>query len=102
MVLDEGHAYRGAFGCHTALVLRRLRRLCARAHGSEPLFIVTSATVRVVLIIGWPYTELYSAKLACLPSAVTCKQVYKTLCHVPPPPPPGLQPAPPRAPAAGR
>jgi DEAD/DEAH box helicase domain-containing protein len=43
--VDEAHAYHGAFGCHTALVLRRLRRLCARAHGSEPLFVLTSATV---------------------------------------------------------
>jgi hypothetical protein len=45
VVVDEGHAYRGAFGCHTALVLRRLRRVCARAHGSGPLFVMTSATV---------------------------------------------------------
>lgn len=26
VVLDEGHAYQGVFGCHTALVIRRLRR----------------------------------------------------------------------------
>lgn len=45
VVVDEGHAYHGAFGAHTALVLRRLRRLCARAHGSDPLFVVTSATM---------------------------------------------------------
>ena len=43
--MDEGHAYHGAFGAHTALVLRRLRRLCARAYGSNPLFVVTSATM---------------------------------------------------------
>jgi ATP-dependent helicase YprA (DUF1998 family) len=45
VVVDEGHAYTGAFGCHTALVLRRLRRVCARAHGSSPLFVMTSATM---------------------------------------------------------
>lgn len=35
VVVDEGHAYRGAFGAHAALVLRRLRRLCDRAYGSQ-------------------------------------------------------------------
>ena len=45
VVVDEGHAYHGAFGAHTALVLRRLRRLCRRAHGSDPLFVMTSATM---------------------------------------------------------
>ncbi|KAK9816796.1 hypothetical protein WJX72_005198 [[Myrmecia] bisecta] len=45
VVVDEGHAYRGVFGCHTALVLRRLRRLCERQYNSLPRFVVTSATV---------------------------------------------------------
>lgn len=45
VVVDEGHAYRGVFGTHTALVLRRLRRLAARAYGSFPGFVVASATV---------------------------------------------------------
>lgn len=31
IVIDEAHVYKGAFGCHTALVLRRLRRICS--HG---------------------------------------------------------------------
>lgn len=31
VVIDEAHAYKGAFGCHTALIIRRLRRLCS--HG---------------------------------------------------------------------
>ncbi|KAL6750271.1 hypothetical protein V8C86DRAFT_2817635, partial [Haematococcus lacustris] len=44
VVLDEGHAYQGVFGAHTALVLRRLRRLCRGLYGSDPLFAVTSAT----------------------------------------------------------
>jgi DEAD/DEAH box helicase domain-containing protein len=33
------------FGCHAALVLRRLRRLCSRTYASAPLFVVTSATI---------------------------------------------------------
>eukprot|EP00873_Tetraselmis_striata_P034434 jgi/Tetstr1/454698/TSEL_041584.t1 len=45
VVVDEGHYYSGVFGAHTALVLRRLRRLCARRYNSAPRFIVTSATM---------------------------------------------------------
>ncbi len=44
IVVDEAHVYRGVFGSHVANVLRRLRRL-ARAYGTEPRFILTSATI---------------------------------------------------------
>nr|WP_246281734.1 DEAD/DEAH box helicase [Fodinicola acaciae] len=44
VVVDECHSYRGVFGSHVAAVLRRLRRVCAR-YGSEPVFILASATV---------------------------------------------------------
>ena len=44
VVVDEGHMYKGAFGCHVAAVIRRLRRVCAREYGSAPTFVVTSAT----------------------------------------------------------
>ncbi len=44
VVVDECHAYRGVFGSHVALVIRRLRRL-ARLYGSDPVFILASATV---------------------------------------------------------
>ncbi len=43
VVIDECHSYRGVFGSHVAQVLRRLRRLCAR-YGSEPVFLLASAT----------------------------------------------------------
>jgi DEAD/DEAH box helicase domain-containing protein len=43
VVLDECHHYRGVFGSHVALVLRRLRRLCAK-YGSAPTFVLASAT----------------------------------------------------------
>jgi ATP-dependent helicase YprA (DUF1998 family) len=36
--------YHGAFGMHTGMVLRRLRRLCA-LYGSNPRFICCSATI---------------------------------------------------------
>ncbi|OZG26223.1 DEAD/DEAH box helicase [Williamsia sp. 1138] len=43
IVLDECHHYRGVFGSHTALVLRRLLRI-ARAAGANPVVIGASAT----------------------------------------------------------
>lgn len=44
VVVDEAHVYRGVFGSHVANVLRRLRRV-ARAYGSEPRFMLASATI---------------------------------------------------------
>src|SRR5690606_17505945 len=47
VVVDEGHAYRGVFGAHVSLVLRRLRRLAAhyaREGDRPPTFVVASAT----------------------------------------------------------
>ncbi|MGH2957742.1 MAG: DEAD/DEAH box helicase, partial [Solirubrobacterales bacterium] len=44
VVVDEAHTYRGVFGSHVANVLRRLRRV-ARLYGSEPRFVLTSATI---------------------------------------------------------
>ncbi len=44
VVVDEAHVYRGVFGSHVANVLRRLHRIAA-AHGTEPRFLLTSATI---------------------------------------------------------
>jgi DEAD/DEAH box helicase domain-containing protein len=44
VVIDEAHVYRGVFGSHVANVLRRLRRIAA-AYGTEPRFLLASATI---------------------------------------------------------
>ncbi|MGN6523640.1 MAG: DEAD/DEAH box helicase [Actinomycetes bacterium] len=44
VVIDECHVYRGVFGSHVAAVLRRLRRVAHR-YGSDPVFVLASATV---------------------------------------------------------
>lgn len=44
VVIDEMHTYRGVFGSHVANVIRRLKRI-ARHYGSNPQFILTSATI---------------------------------------------------------
>lgn len=44
VVIDEIHTYRGVFGSHVANVLRRLKRI-AHFYGSNPQFILTSATI---------------------------------------------------------
>lgn len=54
IVVDECHAYRGLFGSHVSLLLRRLRRV-ARHYGADPVFILASATVAE--------PELFAARL---------------------------------------
>ncbi|MDT7707854.1 MAG: box helicase protein [Pseudonocardiales bacterium] len=44
VMIDECHTYRGVFGSHVALLLRRLLRVCAR-YGSRPTLVLASATV---------------------------------------------------------
>ena len=59
VVVDEAHVYRGVFGSHVANLLRRLRRLAAR-YGSQPRFILASATIANPLelaeqLVGTPF-----------------------------------------------
>ena len=44
VVIDEGHRYRGVFGSNVAMLIRRLRRIL-NYYGSEPQFILSSATI---------------------------------------------------------
>lgn len=44
VIIDEAHMYRGVFGSNVAYLIRRLRRI-ARYYGSDPQFIVSSATL---------------------------------------------------------
>lgn len=44
VVVDEAHVYRGVFGSHTALILRRLLRMARRA-GAKPVVVAASATI---------------------------------------------------------
>lgn len=62
VVVDEAHRYRGVFGAHVALVLRRLRRLCQR-YGASPTFVCSSATAvdaaeAMGRLIGEPTDEI--------------------------------------------
>lgn len=44
VVIDELHMYRGVFGSHLSNIIRRLKRIAA-FYGSDPQFILTSATI---------------------------------------------------------
>ena len=62
IVVDEAHAYRGVFGAHVALVIRRLRRIAAH-HRSDPTVIAASATTgaperSIANLIGSPVTAV--------------------------------------------
>jgi DEAD/DEAH box helicase domain-containing protein len=62
VVVDEAHVYRGVFGSHVANVLRRLRRAAA-IHGTEPRFLLASATIANPVALAEGLTGLDSFNL---------------------------------------
>lgn len=62
VVIDEAHVYRGVFGSHVGNVLRRLRRIAA-AYGTEPRFVLTSATIANPLELAERLTGLEDVSL---------------------------------------
>ena len=62
VVIDEAHVYRGVFGSHVANVLRRLRRIAA-AYGTEPRFLLASATIANPLELAERLTGLEDVAL---------------------------------------
>src|SRR5262252_642604 len=63
VAVDELHSYRGVFGAHVALVLRRLRRL-ANGDGARPAFVAASATIANPVelaeqVVGQPFVEVH-------------------------------------------
>lgn len=62
VVIDEAHVYRGVFGSHVANVLRRLRRI-ANAYGTEPRFLLASATIANPLELAERLTGLEEISL---------------------------------------
>jgi DEAD/DEAH box helicase domain-containing protein len=60
VIVDEAHIYRGVFGAHVALILRRLLRIAAK-YGAQPTVLAASATtgdpeLTLVKLIGQPST----------------------------------------------
>jgi DEAD/DEAH box helicase domain-containing protein len=62
VVVDEAHIYRGVFGSHVANVLRRLRRVAA-AYGTQPRFLLASATIANPLELAERLTGLEEVRI---------------------------------------
>lgn len=65
VVVDEAHAYRGLFGAHVALVLRRLLRV-ARHYGAAPKIALLSATAAAPLELAETMLGGAAAKVSAI------------------------------------
>lgn len=75
VVIDEAHRYRGVFGAHVSLVLRRLRRICQQ-YGADPVFVLASATASDVsqsggLLVGEPQLRVVDQDGSPAPARTT-------------------------------
>lgn len=61
IVIDEAHCYKGAFGCNSALIFRRLRRICS--HGTFPISLY-------IMLVQISFSPTFSIKVI-LPSQPT-------------------------------
>lgn len=59
IIIDEAHQYRGVFGSNMAFLIRRLKRIC-KYYGSEPQFIISTATLANPKEFGEKLTGLNS------------------------------------------
>lgn len=57
IIIDEAHQYRGVFGSNMAYLIRRLKRIC-KYYGSEPQFIISTATLANPVEFGEKLTGL--------------------------------------------
>lgn len=76
VVVDEAHRYRGVFGAHVALVLRRLTRLAER-QGGRPRFVLASGTVanpaeHGAALVGRPVVVVDTDGAAHGPRTIVC------------------------------
>ena len=66
VVVDEAHAYSGVFGCHVALIIRRMRRIVERVHAGRPRFVLCSATMSEPSLHAAELTGLEESAIVCI------------------------------------
>lgn len=81
IVIDEAHRYRGIFGSHTALLIRRLRRLL-RFYDANPQFILSSATIADAENFGKLLTGVSFTEINC-DGSPRVKQIFRLYNPIP-------------------